>query len=196
RRACRRRQLADLCSHIALAKLEHQPVDAAEREIPSKDHTHPLGLLCHYGELAILEFVSQRHHSADPQPLALGGRHLVANALGGDLPLELREREQHVQGEPAHRGGRVELLGHRNERHPVGRRSRPSFLRTTPAKKPRTECCCQSVARMMAAIVAPSPRPSMASTELVSTLAGLRARSQLWSSPCLSDASCERTSAL
>src|SRR5580704_11442817 len=31
----------------------------------------------------------------------------------------------------------------------------PSFLRTTPAKKPRTECCCQPVAFMMAAIVAP-----------------------------------------
>src|ERR1019366_382975 len=30
-----------------------------------------------------------------------------------------------------------------------------SFLRTTPAKKPRTECCCQPVAFMMAAIVAP-----------------------------------------
>src|SRR5262249_15991097 len=26
------------------------------------------------------------------------------------------------------------------------------FLRTTPAKKPRTECCCQWVVRMMAAI--------------------------------------------
>src|ERR1700722_6501480 len=32
----------------------------------------------------------------------------------------------------------------------------PSFLRTTPARKPRTECCCQSVAAMMAAIVAPA----------------------------------------
>src|SRR5208282_377793 len=32
---------------------------------------------------------------------------------------------------------------------------KPSFLRTTPAKKPRTECCCQPVAFMMAAIVAP-----------------------------------------
>src|SRR5467141_1783583 len=31
----------------------------------------------------------------------------------------------------------------------------PSFLRTTPARKPRTECCCQSVAVMIAAIVAP-----------------------------------------
>src|SRR5712664_4130725 len=31
----------------------------------------------------------------------------------------------------------------------------PSFFRTTPARKPRTECCCQSVAVMIAAIVAP-----------------------------------------
>jgi hypothetical protein len=31
-------------------------------------------------------------------------------------------------------------------------------LRTTAAKKPRTECCCQWVARMMVAMVAPSVR--------------------------------------
>src|ERR1700694_3898228 len=31
----------------------------------------------------------------------------------------------------------------------------PSFLRTTPARKPRTECCCKSVTVMIAAIVAP-----------------------------------------
>src|ERR1700730_17836131 len=35
------------------------------------------------------------------------------------------------------------------------RSARPSFLRTTPAKKPRTECCCQPVAFVMAAIVVP-----------------------------------------
>src|SRR5450759_24892 len=35
-------------------------------------------------------------------------------------------------------------------------RVKPSFLRTTAAKKPRTECCCQPVAFMMAAIVVPS----------------------------------------
>src|ERR1700730_9326501 len=34
-------------------------------------------------------------------------------------------------------------------------RWRSSFFLTTPAKKPRTECCCQSVAFMIAAIVAP-----------------------------------------
>src|SRR6266568_1053754 len=32
---------------------------------------------------------------------------------------------------------------------------KPSFLRTTPAKKPRTECCCHPVAFMIATIVVP-----------------------------------------
>src|SRR5262245_31591273 len=35
---------------------------------------------------------------------------------------------------------------------------KPSFLRTTPAKKPRTECCCHPVAFMIAAIVVPLGR--------------------------------------
>src|SRR5207302_6419687 len=39
-----------------------------------------------------------------------------------------------------------------------------SFFLTTPAKKPRTECCCQSVAFMIAAIVAPLGSRSIAST--------------------------------
>src|ERR1700716_2728883 len=34
-------------------------------------------------------------------------------------------------------------------------RVKPSFLRTTPAKKPRTECCCHPVGFMIAAIVVP-----------------------------------------
>src|ERR1700738_4834343 len=40
----------------------------------------------------------------------------------------------------------------------------PSFLRTTPAKKPRTECCCQSVTTMSDAIVAPAGARSIAIT--------------------------------
>jgi hypothetical protein len=35
---------------------------------------------------------------------------------------------------------------------------RPSFLSTTPAKNPRTECCCQPVTFMMAGIVEPCGR--------------------------------------
>src|SRR5262245_21436866 len=39
-----------------------------------------------------------------------------------------------------------------------------SFLRTTPAKNPRTECCCDPVAFMIAAMVAPLGWLSRAST--------------------------------
>src|SRR5258705_3045040 len=38
----------------------------------------------------------------------------------------------------------------------------PSFLRTTPARKPRTECCCHSVAVTREAIVAPAGVRSIA----------------------------------
>jgi hypothetical protein len=41
---------------------------------------------------------------------------------------------------------------------------RSSFFLTTPAKKPRTECCCQSVAFMIAAIVVPLGSCSIFST--------------------------------
>src|SRR6476659_7399166 len=38
----------------------------------------------------------------------------------------------------------------------------PSFLRTTPARKPRTECCCHCVAVTRDAIVAPAGVRSIA----------------------------------
>src|SRR4030088_1693706 len=43
-------------------------------------------------------------------------------------------------------------------------RLRSSFFLTTPAKKPRTECCCQSVTFMIAAIVVPLGSCSIFST--------------------------------
>src|SRR6266851_8576670 len=43
-------------------------------------------------------------------------------------------------------------------------RLRSSFFLTTPAKKPRTECCCQPVAFMIAAIVVPFGSYSIFST--------------------------------
>jgi hypothetical protein len=41
----------------------------------------------------------------------------AADALGGDLALELGKRQQHIQRQSAHGGGGVELLGDGNERH-------------------------------------------------------------------------------
>src|SRR3546814_20454675 len=51
--------------------------------------------------------------------LLLGGGDLVTDALARDLALELGEAEQHVEGQPAHRGRGVELLRDRNERDAV-----------------------------------------------------------------------------
>src|SRR4029434_3945801 len=45
------------------------------------------------GDLAISGLIAQGHHTADPQALTLGGSDLVADALGGDLALELRYLE-------------------------------------------------------------------------------------------------------
>ena len=42
---------------------------------------------------------------------------------------------------------------------------RPSFLRTTPAKNPRTECGCQPVALMIAGMVLPCFRRSISMTQ-------------------------------
>src|SRR3990172_8979661 len=43
-------------------------------------------------------------------------------------------------------------------------RLRPSFFRTVPARKPRTECDCQPVARIIESMVAPAGPRSIAIT--------------------------------
>ena len=65
-------------------------------------------------ELALLHPIPERRYPAHPHPLLLVGGDLVANALADDLTLELRKRQQNVQGQAAHRGCRVELLRDRN----------------------------------------------------------------------------------
>jgi hypothetical protein len=55
-----------------------------------------------------------------PQPFALGSADLVANPLAGDLALELRKGQQHVEGQTAHRGRGIELLGHGHEGDAMG----------------------------------------------------------------------------
>ena len=70
-------------------------------------------------QMTVLDPVAQRHHAAHPHALLLRGSDLVADALGGDLTLELREGEEDVEGQPPHRGRGVELLGDRDERHIV-----------------------------------------------------------------------------
>src|SRR5437870_1006438 len=100
-----------------LAKVGHQQVEAAKLQIPPKDGPNALSLRFNHDDLAVLGLVSERGYAPDPQSLALGGRDLVSNALGGDFPLELSKRQQDVQGQPPHRGRGIELLGDRDEGH-------------------------------------------------------------------------------
>src|SRR6202030_3978999 len=56
----------------------------------------------------LANLISKGRHTPHPHALALGGCDFVADALSSDLPLELGEGEQHIQRQPAHRGGGVE----------------------------------------------------------------------------------------
>ena len=112
-------QRADLGDDAPFAQVGHQQVEAAELEIAAEDGPDPLGLGFIDGDLSILGVVAKRRHAADPEALAFGGGDLVPDALGGDLALELGKRQQHVQRQPAHRGGGVELLGDRDKGHVV-----------------------------------------------------------------------------
>src|SRR6516225_8027653 len=72
-----------------LAQVSHQQVEAAELEIAAEDSPDPFCLSFIDRDLSTLGVIAERGHASDPEPLALGCRDLVADALGGDLALEL-----------------------------------------------------------------------------------------------------------
>src|SRR5262245_17584263 len=80
----------------SFTQVGHEAAEAAKLEIAPKDGPDPLGLLLNHHNLAVPGRVSQGNDAADPETLALGSRDLVADALGGDLPLELGKRQQHI----------------------------------------------------------------------------------------------------
>jgi len=75
-----------------LAQVGHKQVKAAKPEIAAEDGPDLFRLSLIDGYLAILCVIAQRHHAADPQPLAFGGGDLVPDALGRDLALKLGKR--------------------------------------------------------------------------------------------------------
>jgi hypothetical protein len=50
----------------------------------------------------VLDVEAERRHAPHPHPLALAGGDLVADALAGDLALELGEGQQHVEHQSSH----------------------------------------------------------------------------------------------
>ena len=71
-------------------------------------------------EFGVLDVIAERHIAAHPHALCLRRGDLVADALAGDLALELGKGEQHVEGQAPHRSHSVKLLGHRDEVGVIG----------------------------------------------------------------------------
>ena len=63
-------------------------------------HMRSVPLIDH--QLAVFHAIAEGRHPAHPHALLFGGGELVANALAGYFPFKLGEREQHIQGQPAH----------------------------------------------------------------------------------------------
>src|SRR4029078_3447408 len=114
---------AQLGSELQSLTLLLQSSDTAELEVELKKQPDRLSFLGIDAEFAIDGVVTERHGTAHPHALLLGGCDLVADALARDLPLELGEGEQHVQGEPPHGGVGIELLRHRDEGDALGIKS-------------------------------------------------------------------------
>ena len=92
-----------------------QRAHGSELYIAPEDMDDGASLLLVDDQLSVLHVVAKRRQAAHPHALLLGSGDLVADAFAGDLPLELGEGEQHVQGKPPHGGRGVELLGYRDE---------------------------------------------------------------------------------
>jgi len=76
-----------------------------------------LGFLFIHDQLAVLDVVAEWDHSAHPHPFSLRRRDLVPDPLTCHFPFELRKGQQDIEGQPAHRGCGVELLGDGDKTH-------------------------------------------------------------------------------
>src|SRR5262245_21605943 len=101
-------------------KVDLQLGNTAECEIALEDQPDHLGLRLIHDESALAHVIAERNGPTHPHALAAGSCELVADALTGNLPLELGKRQQDIEGEATHRGCCVELLSDRDERHAMG----------------------------------------------------------------------------
>ena len=82
-----------------------EPISRNRAKIQRDMRRHSAG----FDQLPVLDPVAERRAAAHPHALHAAGAELVADALGRHLPLELGEGEQHVEGQPAHRGRGVKV---------------------------------------------------------------------------------------
>ena len=91
------RERAELGFDASPPQVSEKMVQAAEFQVASEDMADRFGLGRNDCDLSVLGLVAQGNHSADPKAFAFGGADLVADTLGGDLPLELGKRQQDIE---------------------------------------------------------------------------------------------------
>ncbi len=82
--------------------------DASRLEIAAEEGAHDLGMVVNDMQCAVLDQVAQRDNAAHPHPLLLRSGDLVSDPLARDLPFELGEGQEHVEGQASHAGRGVE----------------------------------------------------------------------------------------
>src|SRR5215211_3403463 len=97
-----------LCPDAAPIEVVDERTDRAERKIAREDRADGVRLLGHEDDLLVDAAIAERKRPTDPNALALGGGDLVTHPLADHLALELGEREQHIEREPAHAARGVE----------------------------------------------------------------------------------------
>src|SRR5205823_12487202 len=84
-----------------------------------EDLSHPFGFCCvdHQTSTLWIDVIAQHRSASQPLPFPPGRRHLVTRPLADHLALELRKRQQDVQGEATQRSAGIELLCDRYKAH-------------------------------------------------------------------------------
>src|SRR5215211_2116358 len=100
---------------VAPIEVLDEGTDRAERKIAREDRADGVRLVGHHHDLLVDAAIAEWNRATDPNALALGGGDFVTYPLADHLALELGEREQHIEREPAHAGCGVERLGDRDE---------------------------------------------------------------------------------
>lgn len=94
--------LAPLADNADPVEFVAEQPDRSEFRIAPEDHAHRLGFGVIDDQLAVLNVIAERDIATHPHALSLGGGNFVTDTLTGDLTLELRKREQHVEREAPH----------------------------------------------------------------------------------------------
>lgn len=73
-----------------------QSGDVPDLKVAAQDGAHPLGFFVDRDQLALDHLVAERQWPPHPDALLLNSCDLVADALAGNLALELGKTKQHV----------------------------------------------------------------------------------------------------